>query len=49
MLIGEYHHNIDEKGRLVIPSGNSKIETGDRVIVATSKKNQIRRLNEILR
>ena len=35
--------------RLVIPSGNSKIIEGDRVIVATSKKNQIRSLNEILR
>ena len=40
---------IIREGRLVIPSGNSKIETGDRVIVATSKKNQIRSLNEILR
>ena len=38
---------IIRESRLIIPSGNSKINEGDRVIVASSKKNQIRNLNEI--
>ena len=32
MLIGEYHHNIDEKGRLIIPS-NFRDEIGNSFIV----------------
>ena len=40
---------IIRDGRLVIPSGNSEIRTGDRVIVAASKKKQIRKLEEILK
>ncbi len=36
----------DEK--LIIPSGLTKIVDGDQVIVATSKKNHIRNLNEII-
>ena len=32
MLIGEYHHNIDEKGRLIIPS-KFREEIGDSFIV----------------
>ena len=32
MLIGEYHHNIDEKGRLIIPS-KFREEIGDSFVV----------------
>jgi MraZ protein len=32
MMIGEYHHNIDEKGRLIIPS-KFRIELGEKFIV----------------
>ena len=39
---------IIRDSRLIIPSGNSKIMEGDRVIITASKKNRIRRLCEIL-
>ena len=32
MLIGEYHHNIDEKGRLIIPS-KFREEVGENFII----------------
>lgn len=32
MMIGEYHHNIDEKGRLTIPS-KFRIELGEKFII----------------
>ena len=32
MLIGEYHHNIDEKGRLIIPS-KFRVEIGSQFII----------------
>ena len=32
MLIGEYHHNIDEKGRLIIPS-KFRDEIGESFVV----------------
>ena len=34
--------------KLVIPSGNTQIQVGDVVVVASSKKNHIRNLNEII-
>ena len=33
---------------LIIPSGNACIRKGDRVILASSRKNHIRSLNEML-
>ena len=32
MLLGEFHHNIDEKGRLIIPS-KFRSELGERLII----------------
>ena len=32
MLMGEFHHNIDEKGRLIIPS-EFRSELGERLII----------------
>ena len=32
MLMGEYHHNIDEKGRLIVPS-KFRYELGEKFIV----------------
>ena len=32
MLIGEFHHNIDEKGRLIVPS-KFRSELGERFII----------------
>ena len=33
MFMGEFHHNIDEKGRLVIPN-KFRLELGERFIIA---------------
>ena len=38
MLIGEYHHSIDEKGRIIIPS-KFREELGDRFIVTRGIEN----------
>ena len=32
MLMGEYHHNIDDKNRLVLPS-KFRNELGDKIII----------------
>ena len=32
MLMGEYHHNIDDKGRLIIPS-KFRTELGEKLII----------------
>ena len=32
MLMGEFHHNVDDKGRLIIPS-KFRSELGDKVII----------------
>ena len=32
MMMGEYHHNIDEKGRLIIPS-KFRFELGEKFII----------------
>jgi trk system potassium uptake protein TrkA len=40
---------ILRKGELIIPSGESCIMDGDRVIITSAKANRIRNLNEILR
>ena len=45
MLIGEYHHNIDEKGRLIIPS-KFREEIGNSFVVTKGLDNW-RRRNEI--
>ena len=34
--------------KLIIPSGNTSISRGDRVIITTSRKNRIRSLNDML-
>jgi trk system potassium uptake protein TrkA len=39
---------ILRKGTLIIPSGDTCIMNGDRVIITSSKANRIRNLNEIL-
>ena len=38
MLMGEYHHNIDDKSRLIIPS-KFRSELGERVIVTRGLDN----------
>lgn len=38
MLMGEYHHNIDEKSRLIIPS-KFRNELGDRIIITRGLDN----------
>lgn len=38
---------IIREGRLIIPSGTSSIQKGDRVIVIASKKHRVRNLNDI--
>ena len=38
MLIGEYHHNIDDKGRLTIPS-KFREEIGEKFIVTRGLDN----------
>ena len=38
MLIGEYHHNIDEKGRLTIPS-KFRFDLGDKFVITRGLEN----------
>ncbi len=38
MLMGEFHHNIDEKGRIIIPS-KLRDELGDKIIVTRGLDN----------
>ena len=38
MLMGEYHHNLDDKQRLIIPS-KLRAELGDRVVVTRGLEN----------
>ena len=38
MLMGEFHHNIDEKGRLVIPT-KLRSELGDNFIITKGIEN----------
>ena len=38
MLMGEYHHNMDEKNRLIIPS-KFRIELGERVVITRGLEN----------
>ncbi|MCR5604442.1 MAG: Trk system potassium transporter TrkA [Lachnospiraceae bacterium] len=41
--------SVLRKGELIIPSGNTCIMEGDRVIITSSKSNRIRNLHDILR
>ena len=38
MLMGEYHHNIDEKGRLTIPS-KFRFDLGDKFVITRGLEN----------
>ena len=38
MFMGEFHHNIDEKGRLIIPS-KFRYELGEKFIVTRGLEN----------
>jgi len=38
MLMGEYHHNIDEKGRLIIPS-KFRYDLGDQFVITRGLEN----------
>ena len=38
MLMGEFHHNIDDKGRLIIPS-KFRYELGEKFVVTRGLEN----------